>query len=109
MATLRDVWKTKKMLSEEEFKKEHAREVLKVHTEELTPYPIKYELGLGPALDNYESAKKKNKAADIKKYLDKSKEIAGKYNTRIENNKAKLGKAYQPAHDGIKYVLDNLK
>ncbi|HEX3744149.1 MAG TPA: hypothetical protein VHW09_09475 [Bryobacteraceae bacterium] len=107
--TLREVWKTKKKESEEAFKKEHAKELLKVDTEGLTPYPVKYELGLGPALDSYEAAKKKNKAADIKKYLDKSKEIAGKYHTRIEGKKTELGKAYPAAHEGIDYLIKNLK
>jgi ribosome-binding protein aMBF1 (putative translation factor) len=107
--TLREAWKTKKKESEEAFKKEHAKEVLKVHTDGLTPYPIKYDLGLGPALENLESAQKKKKDADIKKYLDKSKEIVGKYHTRIENNKDALGTAYKAVHDGIEYLQKILK
>ena len=107
--TPRDVWKTKKKESEEAFKKEHAAEVLKVHTDGLTPYHIKFELGLGPVLDNLDKAEKGKKPADIKKYKEKAKEIVGKYKLRIEGHKTELGKAYPPVHEGITYLENQLK
>jgi hypothetical protein len=107
--TLREVWQTRKHESEEAFKKEHAHEVLKAATEGVTGYPLKFELGLGPALDNFESAKKKKKELDEKKFLGKSKEIVGKYKTRIDKSKTELGTAYEPLHKGITYLEAGLK
>jgi hypothetical protein len=105
--TLREVWQTRKHESEEAFKKAHAGEVLKAHTDGVTGYPLKFELGLGPALDSFESAKKKKK--DEKKFLDKAKDIVGKYKIRVEGKKTELGTAYEPLHKGITYLEAGLK
>jgi len=107
--TLREVWKTRKEESEEAFKKAHAKELLNVHSEGLTPYPIKFELGLGPVLDNYESAAKKNKPADVTKYKTKAKEIVGKYKTRVNGKKTELGTAFEPLNKGILHLEGALK
>lgn len=107
--TLRQVWQTRKEESEEAFKKLHAKEVLKVHTEGLTPYPVKFDLGLGPALDSMESAQKKNKPADVTKYKGKAKEIVGKYKTRASGKKTELGPAWEPLNKGIAHLENALK
>jgi len=108
--SLRKTWQAHKESSEEAFKKAHATEMLKVHTEGLTPYPIKFDLGLGPALDNLESAQKKNKAADVAKYKQKAKDIVGKYKTRINGKKNELGPtAVAPLNTGILYLENQLK
>jgi hypothetical protein len=107
--TLRQVWQTRKEESEEAFKKAHAGELLNVHTQGLTAFPIKFELGLGPVLDNLESAQKKNKAADVQKYKGKAKEIVGKYKTRITGKKTELGTAFEPLNKGITHLETALK
>jgi hypothetical protein len=107
--TLRQVWQTRKEESEEAFKKAHAHELHNVHTEGLTPFPLKFELGLGPALDSFESAQKKNKAADVQKYKTKAKDIVGKYKTRIAGKKTELGGAYEPLNKGILHLEEALK
>ncbi len=107
--TLRTIWQTKKEESEEAFKKAHAGELLDVHTQGLTPFPIKFELGLGPVLDNLEAAQKKNKAADVLKYKTKAKDIVGKYKTRVNGKKTDLGAAWAPLNAGIAHLEGALK
>lgn len=107
--TMREVWQTRKKESEEAFKKAHAHELLNVHNQGVTGYPVKFELGLGPALKNLESAQKSKKPADVQKYLGKSKEIVEKYKGRIDKNKTALGTAYEPLHKGIAYLEGVLK
>ena len=106
---LRKVWQAKKFQSEEAFKKAHAGELLNAHTQGTTGFPVKFELGLGPALDNYEGARQKKKDGDATKYLGKSKEIVAKYKKRIEDHRNELGTAYQPLHDGIAHLEQHLK
>jgi hypothetical protein len=109
MGELRDKWKASKDAALTAFKKDHALEVLDVDMAGVTGFPFKFELGLGPVLDSYESAKKKNKTADVQKYLAKSKEIVGKYKTRVTNKKGELGGAYEPLNKGILYLEAHLK
>jgi hypothetical protein len=107
--TLRQEWQTRKEESEDAFKKAHARELLDVHTQGLTAFPIKFELGLGPVLDNLESAQKKNKPADVQKYKAKAKEIVGKYKSRVAGKKTELGAAFEPLNKGITHLEAALK
>src|ERR1700722_19637746 len=106
---LRKDWQTRKEEAEDAFKKAHASELLDVHTQGLTPFPIKFDLGLGPVLDNLESAQKKNKAADVQKYKGKAKEIVGKYKSRVSGKKTELGAAFEPLNKGITHLETALK
>jgi hypothetical protein len=101
---LRKEWQARKEESEEAFKKAHARELLDVHTHGLTPFPVKFELGLGPVLDSLESAQKNNKPADVQKYKTKAKDIVGKYKTRVTGKKTELGAAFDPLNRGITHL-----
>jgi len=107
--THREVWQARKHESEEAFKKAHAHELLDAPTKGVTGYPLKFDLGLGKQLDSFEAAKKKNKPADVTKYLGTSKGIVGKYKTRIEGKKTELGTAYEPLKQGITHLEAGLK
>lgn len=107
--SLRQIWQTKKKQSEEAFKKAHAKELLNVHSEGLTPYPVKFELGLGPVLDSLESAEKKNKTADVTKYKKKANDIVDKYKTRVDSKKTELGPAFGPLNEAITHLEGALK
>jgi hypothetical protein len=107
--TNREVWQTRKTEAENAFKKEHAGELLDVHRQGLTAYPVKFELGLGPVLKNLDDAVKNKKATDVQKYKLKAKEIVGKYKVRINGKKTELGTAFEPLNHGITYLETALK
>jgi hypothetical protein len=107
--TNREVWQTRKTESENAFKKEHAGELLNVHKQELTAYPVKFDLGLGPVLKNLDDAQKNKKTTDAEKHKGKAKEIVGKYKVRINGKKTELGTAFGPLSQGITYLEGVLK
>jgi hypothetical protein len=106
---MREVWQTRKKESEEAFKKAHAAELLNVHQQGLTPYPVKFDLGLGPMLKSLEAAQKDKKLNDVTKYKGKAKEIVGKYRTRTNTAKTALGPAWEALDKGLTYLEGLLK
>ena len=102
-------WKAFKLNAEDTFKKEHAKELNNVHMDGVTGFPVKFDLGLSPVLNNLASARKNNKPADIQKYITKGKEILGKYQTRIDGKKKELGGAYAILNTGLTTVTNTLK
>jgi hypothetical protein len=101
---LRSDWQTKKKESEDKFKAEHAKELLQVHTQGLTPYPLKFDLKLGPTLDDLEKAQKANKPADVTKYKTAVQKIVGQYKTRISGKTKELGGAKKALDEGISRI-----
>ena len=101
-------WKAFKLKAEDVFKKEHASEVLNAHKDGVTGFPVKFPLGLSPVLVNLESARKKNKAEDVKKNVAKAKEIVGKYQILIDGKKKELGGVYAYLNNGLAEVKKSL-
>jgi hypothetical protein len=99
-------WKAFKLSAEEKFKKEHAKEVLTSHTQGVTGFPVKFELGLSPAMNSLDSALKSKKQADIVKYTKKVKEAVDKYQERIDKSETKkiLGGAWADLDKGLEAV-----
>jgi len=87
--SLRDGWKTAKGAAELAFKQAHAKEMLKVHTDGMTPYPLKFKEDLGPTLDDYEKAVKAKKPAGAAKHASKS--VIKNYGDAIDKVEKALG------------------
>ena len=98
-------WKALKLKAEETFKKEHSADLLHAH-EGVTGFPVKFPLGLSPAMVSLDSAIKGKKQNDIVKYTSKVKEIVGKYQALIDNPKTKkeLGGAWADLNLGLAAV-----
>jgi len=82
-------WKAFKLKAEDEFKKEHAKELLNAHKDGVTGFPLKFEKGLSPVLDKLAAAQKNKKDKDIQTHTAKAKEIIGIYQGRIDNGATK--------------------
>jgi hypothetical protein len=98
-------WSTYKEAALRQFKTDHASDMQHAH-EGITAFPVKFELGLSPALKSLASAKKSNKAADIQKYKQKGLAAYNTYRHRIDdtNTKKILGKAWTYLDTGLKEV-----
>jgi hypothetical protein len=95
-------WKEKAL---RQFKADHAMEMQKAH-EGITPFPVKFELGLSPALKSLASARKSKKDTEINKYKAKGLTAYNAYRHRIDEGKTKqiLGKAWNDLDSGLKEV-----
>jgi len=99
-------WSTYKEAALRQFKTDHASEMKNAH-EGITAFPVKFELGLSPALKSLASAKKSNKATDIQKYKTNGLKAYNAYRQRIDdaNTKKTLGtKAWTYLDTGLKEV-----
>ena len=108
MGDLRKTWAAHKALSEDVFKKAHAKELLSVDKNGVTGYPIKFDKDLGPNLDKFEAAQKAKKAADAAAAKSKVEAAIKEYKSRIDKQKAALGAAVEPLKKGLAYVEGKL-
>ena len=95
-------WKEKALM---QFKTDHALEMQNAHVG-LTPFPVKFELGLSPALKSLASARKSKKDIEINKHKAKGLLAYNAYRHRIDEAKTKqiLGKAWADLDKGLKEV-----
>jgi hypothetical protein len=98
-------WSFYKEAALKQFKTDHAADMNNAHVD-VTRFPVKFELGLSPALKSLASAKKSNKATDIEKYKKKGLTAYNAYRQRIDasTTKKELGKAWTYLDAGLKEV-----
>lgn len=89
---LRKTWQDAKSNSFEAFKKfgpklENPEDIV---THGPPPYPLKFKEDLGPLLDKYEAAKKKN-GKDTDKFKADAYKVIDSYSRQIANEKKNLG------------------
>ena len=87
MGVLRKEWSFRKELAFKQFTDAHKHEMLDVHVNGVTGYPLKFNKDLGPTLDNLEKAQKDKKTTDISKLSSKAKEAVIAYRKQVQEAK----------------------
>jgi hypothetical protein len=94
---MRKDWDTAKGAAQLAFKNATGKMQLEALAKNEAPptWPFKFDKNLGPTLDKYESAKKANKAADVKKHAEDAKKVLAQYMTLVRNKTSDLNKLDQ--------------